>query len=966
MNRVIHWHAPPVWLTGSLLLCLVLSGDSTGATSDPLWQRAAGAADLRIQQLEQAVAGGDAARIQASVLELQADPLAVNRLNKTGSDSLKQACNRVIDDVRGRTMKQVQDVISKKYGVDAADVEVKSITNPTKAGEIKVGQDWDVTVKVRGKDIPTRVSTPTLQQAFYESATGKSAEGFSGKAEFHEAAERFAHQQCVEVTNYQVSEAYGGAPSEGELIIQGDKGARLRDPGQLSKVIAYKSDIAAERALAMESQGRVVEAQAWRLEQCRQAVKQFDRQVLPRVEEMGGKVPQDIKDAMDVLREVEKGNLSPVEAEASLQRMKTSVQRLTHDAADLVEAAHDLRAPGARAPLPADPIAENVRNRIELDRLLKGAGDAEGVGGPKLKASGEDLDKIARGKPAVGEGSGPSEGITGKGVGILFALLALKDSFNVGTEAGGAIDRYANAKDEKESQKALDDLKGSAKEGTLLFTLTFLAERHPAIGAAILFSHGVGYYDVVGDKMGDFWDDIGGVFGFETRFDVQRLAQMERVDAYKRALDAGELKMKGGMTQEAFLLFVRTMEPTDPDFRTLKELMIERPASESSILDQLRPYNLADLTAEQRLKLIEQLKAAGLWPLPKDPTKPQPEAGPEVGEAVAAARAAFSSLEDACRPIIEVTNNPALPRAASACQRFGDLYKQFQERVGPVETETETAVDLISSAGRFPEAEKPLRDALRAVLRAADAFRQARKTHDEIMGLYSVCEEVRKETDRCARLARECGGHEQNFHQVCTAQLQRLGPGDSGAASDSPAAAAATEIRLLGLRVAELRGQITDAMSKLYETLQPCEVIEPPIADVVRLTEERMSEADAGFSAVQFVLSSRLAARAKELEEAKQLLDKRGTQREDRTKRVAYLKEHVAKRQKAIAAPGTAVAERQKLQGEMTEIRSDLDQNQKVITAIDQDIEKRKEDVKQLEPTIKLLGEVSGAMPASN
>lgn len=96
-----------------------------------------------------------------------------------------------------------------------------------------MGQDWDVTARVKGKDVPLKGSQEVAHKAFYEAATGRPAPSA-------EAARHFAESQAVEVTNRAHAEAYGGGGrklvynqtsgayeimTEGAEIIVGDKSA---------------------------------------------------------------------------------------------------------------------------------------------------------------------------------------------------------------------------------------------------------------------------------------------------------------------------------------------------------------------------------------------------------------------------------------------------------------------------------------------------------------------------------------------------------------------------------------------------------------------------------------------------------------------------------------------------------------------------------------------------------------------
>lgn len=365
------------------LLALAACLAAPPALADKAYTQAVNAADARIGEFSRALKSGDALAQRQAALALRQDPLAISRINQFGSDPLKLAVNREIQAVERTTKELVRQRMAAKLGVSPDKIGFFEATNPS--GEIKVGQDWDVTARVEVgeaerlneagqvvkekvyKDIRIKDSAQGVQEAYFEAATGRARPADAAAAEKYakEAAE-FAHKHNVEVTDYLGSESYGGMQGEGEAIIKGPKNQRLRDVEQLSQVMEYKSNLARNKAkdlvddaarqvkaLGLEAGDpralRIMEeaeaaAQGWYQEQARQYVKQFDKQIAPRVEALGGKVPARVDEGTQVLRRLAAGEISPAEARLQLKAMNQTVDDVIRKGTGLVEAAQKAKA----------------------------------------------------------------------------------------------------------------------------------------------------------------------------------------------------------------------------------------------------------------------------------------------------------------------------------------------------------------------------------------------------------------------------------------------------------------------------------------------------------------------------------------------------------------------------------------------------------------------------------------------
>lgn len=336
------------------------------ARAEEPWNAAVSAADQKIRTFEAAVqSGAPEQAIRDAALEVQADPVAVHRMNTTGSGTTKAAMNQTMAGIRDAAKAKLTQRIVDEYHVPQKRVTVYEAQNPRPPESVKVPQDWDVTARIDGQDIPASESARLVHESYYEAATGRAVpkpppEGASAEAvKTYELAQqhydRFTARQPVEPTDRLSPEAYGSTPAEGDAILHGDKTAPVRDPTQLSEAIKYKSNKPGNEAAAAHEAGDHVGAQAGELEQMRQGAKQFREQVKPRVEGAGGRVPEHVQKGMEVLERVEGGAISPSEARAELRGMGETPESITGKSADLIDAAQRLKPPPPPASGPKPP-----------------------------------------------------------------------------------------------------------------------------------------------------------------------------------------------------------------------------------------------------------------------------------------------------------------------------------------------------------------------------------------------------------------------------------------------------------------------------------------------------------------------------------------------------------------------------------------------------------------------------------
>ncbi|MCX6995718.1 MAG: hypothetical protein NTV49_01200, partial [Kiritimatiellaeota bacterium] len=135
-------------------------------------------ADAKIKAFEQAVRNNQVNKSQLA-LELQSDPLAVQRLNQNPSADLKVAHNAATDAIKNSIREQIRADVARKYGVTPDKVNIEDMTKPRNPNDPKVGQDWDFTTKIKGQggreiEVPVKDIRHIVDNAVNENPTVKS------------------------------------------------------------------------------------------------------------------------------------------------------------------------------------------------------------------------------------------------------------------------------------------------------------------------------------------------------------------------------------------------------------------------------------------------------------------------------------------------------------------------------------------------------------------------------------------------------------------------------------------------------------------------------------------------------------------------------------------------------------------------------------------------------------------------
>ena len=287
---------------------------------------------------------GDAG-MEDIIIRMQKDKTAQSIMNsadvpppvrKRANETIK----KIYSDADVPTMQRIRqsdDIkrFAKEHGLDPDSIEV-SVWNPTNKkgplpGEpgyvdpdfVKYGRDRDVTYQITGKtadgrtvtlDVNHEISGPIYQEELYKRCHGGQLP--TDPAE----VERFATQMDQMVTSKWHREAYNTGPDVHiDDWLNNDITPPVARPEDIRDTIITKSDHWFHQAdLAGRESAQYSRDMA---EGMRQATKQWDNFVAKRAALYGADVPVQLEKAMDIFKQVERGSISPKQAEHMLAEL---------------------------------------------------------------------------------------------------------------------------------------------------------------------------------------------------------------------------------------------------------------------------------------------------------------------------------------------------------------------------------------------------------------------------------------------------------------------------------------------------------------------------------------------------------------------------------------------------------------------------------------------------------------------
>jgi len=346
----------------------------------------------KVDALEQAIKSGDPKQIKKAVLDVQADKHAMHIMNDKLDGDVIGAFDKQMKDVYDDTDKIMKAKIAERYGCDPDQIVVELPTNkkaslpgtPSTATPPKpAGMDRDVTYYYNPKktapgvlldakgnplrrEIPSNVSGPMYDEAFYDVVHGPGSSKKLRQAmpddEVAKTLSHNSHKYDQAITDSKHAEAYGGTPKDLEIAFS-HHDQHFTDPEQIGLVYGHKgdhwyeqADDLLEKAEHLKKAGKyndyieeVAKAEGLLEEGLRQTSKQYNKQLMPRVNAINArlsaqnlpplKVPDRLQQAQGILMKVSTDGWSPAQAQMGLHQLGyTNPRQVGHEMGKFMEA----------------------------------------------------------------------------------------------------------------------------------------------------------------------------------------------------------------------------------------------------------------------------------------------------------------------------------------------------------------------------------------------------------------------------------------------------------------------------------------------------------------------------------------------------------------------------------------------------------------------------------------------------
>jgi hypothetical protein len=272
--------------------------------------------------------------VRDAVMAIQRDKTAQGMMNAGQTpQSARDAFNKQIKEVYDKTddavkaelkqSKEVQDLL-KKHNLKPEDVDIDA---PPLTGNdpTKIGRDRDVTYQIRKKDgtvvsdIHHDVSKQVYDKHFY--AQSKGLKEPPANLTPKQAAD-YADEMDQAVTSKWHPEAYNTGQVPFNDFIKKGQTPTITRVEDLKDTMTFKSDHWFHKA---KEAGNTIEASKHAAEGMRQATKQYDRFIMPRVKQYAGDLPLPIpprlQKGMEIFKRVESGEITVKQAEAMLDAL---------------------------------------------------------------------------------------------------------------------------------------------------------------------------------------------------------------------------------------------------------------------------------------------------------------------------------------------------------------------------------------------------------------------------------------------------------------------------------------------------------------------------------------------------------------------------------------------------------------------------------------------------------------------
>ena len=268
--------------------------------------------------------GGSEDDIMQRILNIQQDRSSIRALNELARNSDEAAAavqqyNRQLQSLFDKVDREVREELATRLACSSDDLQVVAATN--RSGQIKIGFDRDVTIRLNGRDIKPSQWDDLYRQRLYENSRAY----FPDSMTPDDVIQRLDHA----LTDKFHPEAYGANERALDLAIN-RQAHMIADAEQVGNAITYKGmkhfDEAAKfRTLdPLRFEDEISEGM-------RQLTKQWDNQVMPAAQHFNASVQSSrLNQAIDIMKNVNNG-VPTVEIERALQAIGYTKEQVALD-----------------------------------------------------------------------------------------------------------------------------------------------------------------------------------------------------------------------------------------------------------------------------------------------------------------------------------------------------------------------------------------------------------------------------------------------------------------------------------------------------------------------------------------------------------------------------------------------------------------------------------------------------------
>jgi hypothetical protein len=321
---------------------------------------------------------GDESAIKRAMADVKADRQAITEINRR-PDAVKLHFNHEItkfyDEVDKRVKKRVVEEINRELmekahrskkpfkAITEEDVQFFCVSNPPNVP--KVGRDRDYTIRVLGKDLPgakaRRYYNKELYNVFKEN--GALPTGVTGPISLGQRLDQTA-VHWLDAEAYNKIDLPVVINPTGKTKAGGFELVSMSDANQVGMTMGFKGQENFTKAAEFRKTGKLHEAEEHMMEGMYQLRKQFDNQVIGRVEaaERAGLIS--IRPSPEKLWAIQAAEQAGNAAEARRLRLESA---LPPDLCQAMEVFRKVETPDGMSPAEAEAILKTIFSKTPAD-----------------------------------------------------------------------------------------------------------------------------------------------------------------------------------------------------------------------------------------------------------------------------------------------------------------------------------------------------------------------------------------------------------------------------------------------------------------------------------------------------------------------------------------------------------------------------------------------------------------------